>query len=98
MAGPAPCASSTTSRSVTTAEGKPKDPPPSRKEPETIAVTRSGMRHQDYFVKSIREGTPSRENARDGHYGAAAAHLINLAYNRGRRVHFDRATSAVQDA
>ncbi len=80
-----------------TADGKPKDPPPSRKEPETIEVTRSGLRHQDYFVKSIREGTPSRENARDGHYAAAAAHLINIACNRGRRVRFDRQTSAVHD-
>jgi predicted dehydrogenase len=80
------------------ADGRPKEPLPPRKPPETIAVTRSGLRHQDYFIKSIREGTPSRENARDGHYGAAAAHLINIAYRRGRRVRFDLKTSAVRDS
>jgi hypothetical protein len=81
-----------------TADGKLKEPLPPQKPPETISVTRSGLRHQDYFIKSIREGTPSRENARDGHYGAAAAHLINLAYRRGRRVRFDLNTSKVREA
>ena len=81
-----------------TADGKPAEPLPPRKPPETIEVARSGLRHQDYFIKSIREGTPSRENARDGHYAAAAAHLINIAYRRGRRVRFDAKTSLVRDS
>lgn len=81
-----------------TADRKPKEPLPPRKPPETIEVTRSGLRHQDYFIKSIREGTPSRENARDGHYAAAAAHLINIAYRRGRRVRFDLNTSKARES
>jgi len=81
-----------------TADGNPKEPLPARKPPETIKVPRSGLRHQDYFIKSIREGGPSRENARDGHYAAAAAHLINIAYRRGRRVHFDLKTSKVRES
>jgi predicted dehydrogenase len=80
-------------------DGKPKDPPAMRKQPETIEVNREGaLRHQDYFVQSIREGAPSRESARDGHHAAAAAHLVNLAYRMGRRLQYNATTNQVTEA
>jgi predicted dehydrogenase len=81
-----------------TADGKPKEPLPSRKEPETIPVDSAGsLRHLDHFIRSLRDGTPSRETAVDGHYAAAAGHLVNLAYRRRRRVQFDLKTGNVSD-
>jgi predicted dehydrogenase len=53
-----------------------------------ITVER-GPSHNAWFIKSIVEGAPSRENAEDGHYAAAAAHLCNLAYRRKRRVEWN---------
>lgn len=80
------------------ASGKPKEPLPGRKPPEVIPVDSAGaLRHQEYFIKSIREGTPSRETARDGHFAAAAAHIINLAYRKGRRVRLNLATSVASE-
>ena len=77
-----------------TADGKPKEPRPPRGKPEAIPVnTAPGSSHLDYFIQSLRDKTPSKETAIDGHYAAAAGHLVNLAYRKGRRVRFDCKTS-----
>jgi hypothetical protein len=79
-----------------TAEGRPKKPLPPPKEPREIKVE-SGPSHYEYFVMSLRDGSPSRENAVEGHYAAGAAHLANLAYRRGGRMHWDLATNHVSE-
>jgi predicted dehydrogenase len=48
--------------------------------------------HYEYFILSLRENKPSREDARAGHMAAAAAHLANIAYKSGRRAFLDPAT------
>ncbi len=45
--------------------------------------------HQEYFILSLRNGTPSKETALDGYHAAGAAHLANIAYRKGRRAHWD---------
>jgi predicted dehydrogenase len=61
-----------------------------------IAIER-GPQHHEYFILSLREGLPSKENAADGHYAAGAAHLANIAFKKGRRVHWDLKTSKVSE-
>ena len=81
-----------------TAEGKPIEPRPARRAPETIPVTDTArLQHLDYFIQSLRDKTPSKETAVDGHYAAAAGHLVNLSYRKGRRVRFDCKTSKVSE-
>jgi predicted dehydrogenase len=58
---------------------------PERPQPKPYTVER-GPGHADYFVQSIREGKPSRENATEGHAAAGAAHLANMAYRESRRM------------
>ena len=48
--------------------------------------------------ESPRDGSPSRENAEEGHFAAGAAHLANVAYRRGRRMAWDLKTSRVFEA
>lgn len=48
-----------------------------------------GPSHTDYFLMSIRENKPSRENATEGHAAAGGAHMANMAYREGRRVSWD---------
>ncbi len=70
---------------------KPRAPRPEAKE---IPVER-GPGHASYFVQSIRENKPSRENATEGHAAAGAAHLANMAYREGRKMFWDFATNKV---
>jgi predicted dehydrogenase len=65
-----------------------------RPEPKEITVER-GESHNWYFIDSIRNNKPSRENAEEGHYAAAAAHLCNLAYRYKTRASWDPATAKV---
>jgi predicted dehydrogenase len=65
------------------------DPRPTRSEPKEIPIE-SGQSHNWYFIDSIVNGKPSRENAEEGHYAAAAAHMCNMAYRKGTRVTFDK--------
>jgi predicted dehydrogenase len=69
------------------AEGQPPQLP-APVEPETIAVER-GLPHAQLFLKSIRDGEPSRENAAEGHYAAGAAHVANISYRRKKRASWD---------
>ncbi len=80
-----------------TAEGKPKNPLPASKGPQTIQLER-GMSHQEEFIAALREGKPRVETALQGHYAAGAAHLANLAYRRGRRMQWDIASGKVKEA
>jgi predicted dehydrogenase len=75
-------------------EGRPTTPPPERKEEQGFTIER-GPSHYEHFVISLREGSPSREDASEGHYAAAAAHLANLAYREGRRVAWNAETGEV---
>ncbi len=79
-----------------TAEGRPKEPPPPPRKEEEIQVER-GPSHTEYFIMALRDRSPSREDAAAGHYAAGAAHLANLAYRKGRRMHWDLATSKVSE-
>jgi predicted dehydrogenase len=71
-----------------------RQPPPAAKE---IAVER-GPQHHEYFILSLREGLPSKETAAEGHYAAGAAHLANLAFRKGRRMHWDLKTNKVSES
>jgi predicted dehydrogenase len=79
-----------------TAEGWPKTPPSPPKPAQEIAVER-GLEHHEYFIQSLRDGSPSKENASEGHHAAGAAHLANLAYRKGRRMRWDLKTDAVTE-
>ena len=68
---------------------------PSRREPKEIMVER-GQSHNWYFIDSIRNNKPSRENAEEGHFAAAAAHLCNLAYRHKTRASWNPATAKVK--
>jgi hypothetical protein len=46
------------------ADGRALQPSPRRK-PEEIPVER-GPQHHEYFIQSLRDGSPSRENAEEG--------------------------------
>jgi predicted dehydrogenase len=70
-------------------------PRPARPEAKEITVPR-GPSHNWWFIDSIVNNKPSRENAEEGHYAAAAAHLCNMAYRRKRRVEWDAATGKVK--
>lgn len=65
---------------------------PERVSPKEISVER-GPSHNWHFIDSILNSKPSRENAEEGHYAAAAAHLCNIAYRKSARVTFDATTS-----
>ena len=62
-------------------EGKPET---QQKPQQEIRVER-GPIHVAFFVDSVVNGKPSRENAEDGHLAASAAHLCNLSYREKRR-------------
>jgi hypothetical protein len=71
------------------------DPRQSEPEPKEIPVER-GHSHNWHFIDSILNNKPSRENAQEGHYAAAAAHLCNLAYRHKTRASWDPATGKVK--
>ncbi len=58
------------------------------REGEEIAVPRDPNRpsHLGFFIKSVKDRTPSVEDAEAGHNAAAAAHMANRAYREGRKV------------
>jgi predicted dehydrogenase len=61
---------------------------------QTFAVQR-GFGHEELFIKSLREGTPSVETAEEGHHAAGAAHLGNMAYRKKRLMRWDIETNKV---
>ena len=68
---------------------------PARPEAREIPVER-GQSHNWYFIDSIRNNKPSRENAEEGHFAAAAAHLCNLAYRHRTRASWNPDTAKVK--
>ncbi len=68
---------------------------PERVAPQEIAVER-GPSHNSFFIDSIVNSKPSRENAEEGHHAAAAAHLCNIAFRKGTRVTYDPVASRVR--
>jgi predicted dehydrogenase len=68
---------------------------PPRAEPKEHLVE-PGKGHGTYFVESIRENKPSRENATEGHAAAGAAHLANMAYRQGRKMYWNFETNQVK--
>jgi len=77
-----------------TADGKPATPLPPPKEVQEGKVER-GPSHYEWFIISLREGKPSRENATEGHYAAGAAHIANMAYRHGCRMRWNFRTGKV---
>lgn len=75
--------------------GKRPSPGPA-KAPQEFKVER-GLEHHEYFVKSLREGSPSMETAEEGHAAAGAAHLGNLAYRKRRRMRWDIESNKVSE-
>jgi len=65
-----------------------------RPEPREIKVE-PGPSHTDYFLESVRFGKPSRENPREGHAAAGAAHIANISYREGRKVKWDFSTNQI---
>lgn len=68
---------------------------PARPQPEEIRVDR-GPSHNWHFIDSIVNNKPSKENAEEGHYAAAAAHVANWAYRKGKRAEYDIATNKIR--
>lgn len=66
------------------------EPRPARPEPKEIVVE-AGQSHNWFFTDSILNNKPSRENAEEGHYAAAAAHMCNMAYRKGTRITYEKA-------
>lgn len=79
-----------------TTDGRPKEPPPPPKKEQEIQIER-GSSHPEYFILSLRDRSPSREDAVAGHYAAGAAHLANMAYRKGRRMHWDLKTGKISE-
>ena len=79
-----------------TADGKTKTPQPPHKPDQEIAV-QPGLEHHAYFIQSLRDGSPSKESALEGHHAAGAAHLANMAYRKGRRMRWDLKTGQVTE-
>ena len=48
-----------------------------------------GPSHAEWFVLSMRDGKPSKENAEEGHLAAGAAHVANMSYKRGKKMKWD---------
>ena len=79
-----------------TADGKPKGARPVRK-PEVVKVEqetpnpvdKSITRHIRFFLQSVKERTPSVEDARVAHYAALACHGANQSYREQRKIRFD---------
>jgi predicted dehydrogenase len=78
-------------------EGRPLQELPRGKQPEEIAVER-GNTHAEWFIRSLREGIPSKENSLEGHLAAGAAHVANAAYRRGKKLRWDWRRDLVYDA
>jgi hypothetical protein len=78
------------------ADGRALQPSPRRK-PEEIPVER-GPQHHEYFIQSLRDGSPAARTPRKANFAAGAAHLANIAYRRGRRMGWDLKTSRVFEA
>ena len=66
-----------------------------RPEAKDVPVEK-GPSHNWWFIDSILNQKPSRENAEEGHYAAAAAHLCNLAYRNKTRAAWDPATGKMK--
>ena len=64
---------------------------------DEIEVER-GHSHAEWFVLSMREGQPSKENAQEGHLAAGAAHVANMSYRRGKKLKWDWKNDAVTEA
>ncbi|MBZ5584063.1 MAG: Gfo/Idh/MocA family oxidoreductase [Acidobacteriia bacterium] len=69
---------------------------PATKPPQTFRVER-GLAHEELFIKSLQDGTPSRETAEEGHHAAGAAHLGNMAYRKKKRVRWDIETNKISE-
>ncbi len=69
-------------------DGSPKTPLPQPKEREEVRVEPDPSRptHLGYFIRSVKQRTPTVEDEVAGHNAAAAAHMANLAYREHRRV------------
>jgi len=78
------------------AEGHPLGELPARKQPEEIKVD-PGFTHTGWFINSLREGKPSRENATEGHLAAGAAHVANQSYRKGKKLKWDWKNDKVSD-
>jgi hypothetical protein len=61
---------------------------PPTKPPQEFPMER-GLDHNELFIKSLRDGSPSMETAEEGHNAAAAAHLANLSYRQGKKFNYD---------
>ena len=76
------------------ASGDPLNPFPAARETREIQIE-SAPSHQEYFIRSIRDGLPSQESAFVGHAAAGSAHLANMAFRNGRRMQWDVKTGKV---
>ena len=80
-----------------TAAGEPLKPFPETRETREIKIE-TALSHQEYFIRSIRDGLPSQESAFVGHAAAGSAHLANMAFRNGRRMQWDVKTGRVWEA
>lgn len=69
---------------------------PERELPKEQQVSvEAGPSHTQHFILSLREGKKSVENATEGHYAAAGAHLANMAFRQNCKASWDRVSGAV---
>jgi predicted dehydrogenase len=62
---------------------------------EQVIEVEAGPSHYEHFILSLRNGKPSVENATEGHYAAAGAHLANMAFRENCKASWDRHSGAV---
>ncbi|MCU0229287.1 MAG: Gfo/Idh/MocA family oxidoreductase [Bryobacterales bacterium] len=62
---------------------------------EQVIPVEAGPSHYEHFILSLRNGKPSVENATEGHYAAAGAHLANMSFRDKCKASWDRVTGAV---
>jgi predicted dehydrogenase len=73
-------------------DGRPLTPPPAAGDPKIVQIENDGRpSFHEYFIKSVKDRSPSIENVDEGHYAAAAAHMCNRSYREGRRITVDKA-------
>lgn len=74
----------------------PANPQRTWEQPKTAEyAVPAGPNHSDFFIESVREGKPSRENATEGHAAAGAAHLANASYREGRKMKWEFSSNKV---
>jgi hypothetical protein len=66
---------------------------------EVLATEGDETRHTQVFLDNVRNHTKPADDVEVGHYSSNVGHLMNVAYEVGRKIHWDgRREQVVDDA